>query len=83
MPKAVSRKGRRNKHKRPRRDSNLGPLTPQSDALTTRLLRPMAANYAPGAKSANLDETRLFVASGRAVRIGRNVSRIILTVFYP
>ena len=23
------------------RDSNLGPLTPQSDALTTRLLRPV------------------------------------------
>ena len=30
----------RDKHNCQRRDSNLGPLTPQSDALTTRLLRP-------------------------------------------
>jgi len=29
------------KHNRPRCDSNLCPVTPQSDALTTRLLRPM------------------------------------------
>jgi len=29
----------RDKHNRPRCDSNLDPLTPQSDALTTRLLR--------------------------------------------
>ena len=30
----------RDKHNCQRRDSNLNPLTPQSDALTTRLLRP-------------------------------------------
>jgi len=36
--KAVYRSGCRDKHNRPWRDSNLGPLTPQSDALTTRLL---------------------------------------------
>jgi len=39
MPKAVYRSGCRDKHKRQRCDSNLGPLTPQSDALTTRPLR--------------------------------------------
>ena len=38
--KAAYRIGCRDKHNRPRRDSNLGPFTPQSDALTTRLLRP-------------------------------------------
>jgi len=30
----------RDENNLPQRDSNLGPLTPQSDALTTRLLRP-------------------------------------------
>jgi len=40
VPKAVYRSGCRDKHNRPRRDSNHGPLTLQSDALTTRLLRP-------------------------------------------
>ena len=40
VPKAVNRSGCRDEHNRPRLDSNLGPLTPQSDALTTRLLRP-------------------------------------------
>ena len=40
MPKAVYRSGCRDKHNRPRWDSNLGPLTPQSDVLTTRPLRP-------------------------------------------
>ena len=40
VPKAVHRSGYRDKHNCPRRDSNLGPLTPQSDALTTRPLRP-------------------------------------------
>ena len=39
VPKAVYRSSRRDKHNRPRCDSNPGPLTPQSDALTTRLLR--------------------------------------------
>ena len=34
MPKAVYRSGCRDKHNCPRRDSNLGPLTLQSDALT-------------------------------------------------
>jgi len=38
--KTVYRSSCRDKHNCPRRDSNLGPLTPQSDALTTRLLRP-------------------------------------------
>ena len=41
MPKAVYRSGCRDKHNCQRRDSNLDPLTPQSDALTTRLLRPV------------------------------------------
>ena len=40
MPKAVYRSRCRDKHNRLRRDSNLDPLTPQSDALTTRPLRP-------------------------------------------
>jgi len=40
VPKAVYRSGCRDKHNRPECDSNLGPLTPQSDALTTRLLGP-------------------------------------------
>jgi len=38
--KTVYRSSCRIKHNCQRRDSNLGPLTPQSDALTTRLLRP-------------------------------------------
>jgi len=40
VAKAVYRSSCRDKHKRPGRDSNLGPLTPRSNALTTRLLRP-------------------------------------------
>ena len=44
MPKAVYRSSCRDKHNRPRCDSNLDPLTPQSDTLTTRLLRPV---YSP------------------------------------
>ena len=40
MPKAVYRTGCRDKHNRRWWDSNLGPLKPQSDALTTRPLRP-------------------------------------------
>jgi len=40
VPKTVYHSSCRDKHNCPRRDSNLGPLTPQSDALTTRLLRP-------------------------------------------
>jgi len=36
VPKAVYRSGCRDKHKRPRWDSNLGPVIPQSDALATR-----------------------------------------------
>ena len=39
MPKAVYCSSCRHKHNHPRRDSNLGPLTPQSGALTTRPLR--------------------------------------------
>ena len=39
VPKAVHRSGCRDKHNRPRCDSNLGPLTPQSDSLTTRPVR--------------------------------------------
>ena len=38
--KTVYRSSFRDKHNCQRRDSNLDPLTPQSDALTTRLLRP-------------------------------------------
>ena len=43
--KTVYRSSCRDKHNCQRRDSNLDPLTPQSDALTTRLLRP--ACYGP------------------------------------
>ena len=39
VPKAVYRSGHGDKHNCQRRDSDPGPLTPQSDALTTRLLR--------------------------------------------
>jgi len=38
--KTVYRSSCRDKHNCQRRDSNLDPLTPQSDALTTRPLRP-------------------------------------------
>ena len=38
--KTVYHNGCRDKHNCQRCDSNLGPLTPQSDALTTRLLSP-------------------------------------------
>jgi len=38
--KTVYRSSCRDKHNCQRCDSNLDPLTPQSDALTTRLLRP-------------------------------------------
>ena len=40
MLKTVYRSSCRDRHNCQWRDSNLGPLTPQSDALTTRLLRP-------------------------------------------
>ena len=40
MPKAAYRSSCRDKHNRPQCYSDLGPLRPQSDALTTRLLRP-------------------------------------------
>jgi len=41
MPKAVYRSSCRDKHNCLKCDSNLGPLTLQSDVLTTRLLRPV------------------------------------------
>ena len=40
VPKAAYRSSCRDKHNRRRYDSNPDPLTPQSDALTTRPLRP-------------------------------------------
>ena len=40
VPKVVYRSGCRGKHNSPPRDSNLSLLTSQSDALTTRPLRP-------------------------------------------
>jgi len=40
VPKTAYHSGCRDKHNRPRCDSNLDPLTPQSDVLTTRPLRP-------------------------------------------
>jgi len=46
VPKTVYRSSCRDKHNCQRRDSNLGPLTPQSDALTTRLLRPACCGQA-------------------------------------
>ena len=42
VPKAVYRSGCRDKHNRPRWDSNLGPLTPQWGAIATRPLRLIA-----------------------------------------
>jgi len=45
VPKTVYRSSCRDKHNCQRRDSNLDPLTPQSDALTTRLLRPAYVSY--------------------------------------
>ena len=42
VPKAVHRSSCRDKHNRTLCDSKLGPLTPQSDTLTTRLLWPTA-----------------------------------------
>jgi len=44
--KTVYRSSCRDKHNCQRRDSNLDPLTPQSDALTTRLLRPETNEHA-------------------------------------
>ena len=43
VPEAVYRSSCRDKHNRPQCDSNLDPLTPQSNALTTRPLRPASA----------------------------------------
>jgi len=40
VPKAVYHSSCRSKHDRPQCDSNLDPLTLQSNALTARLLRP-------------------------------------------
>ena len=45
--KTVYRSSRRDKHNCPRRDSNLDPLTPQSDALITRPLRPAVVLTCP------------------------------------
>ena len=45
MLKTVYRSSRSDNHNCQRRDSNLGLLTPQSDALTTRLLRPAKYKY--------------------------------------
>jgi len=50
MPKAVYRSGCRDKHNQPRCDSNLGFLTPQSDTLTTRPLRPAVSISLPNLK---------------------------------
>ena len=57
IPKAVYRSGCRDKHNRPRCDSNLGPLTPQSDALTARPLRPEQAPNKRGLLTEYLIET--------------------------
>jgi len=40
VPRAAFRRSYSDKHNRPRSDSNLGPLTPQAEALTIRPLRP-------------------------------------------
>jgi len=40
VPRAAFRSSYRDKHNRPRSDSNLGHLTPQAEALTIRPLRP-------------------------------------------
>ena len=50
MLKTVYRSSRRDKHNCQRRDSNLDPLTLQSDALTTQLLRPGTSVYKEGTK---------------------------------
>jgi len=45
VPNAVYRSSCRDKHNRPRCDANQGPLTPQSDATATRLLRPVITKH--------------------------------------
>jgi len=44
MPKAVYRSGRSDKYNRQWWDSKIGPFTPQSDSLSTRLVRSAVAN---------------------------------------
>jgi len=39
VPKAARRSNNRDKHRRPRQDSNLGTFTPQADTLTARPLQ--------------------------------------------
>ena len=49
---------RRDKYNCQRRDSNLDPLTPQSDALTTRLLRPVVVTNENSAELSSLASVR-------------------------
>ena len=51
VPKAAYHSGCRDIHNRPRHDSNLGPLTSQSDALTTRPLRLQSVYVTVGCSS--------------------------------
>jgi len=62
--KTVYRSSCRDKHNCQRRDSNLDPLTPQSDALTTRPLR-------PAVEVSRLNAGWLFVGALAVRRVGR------------
>jgi len=63
VPKTVYRSSCRDKHNCQRRDSNLDPLTPQSDALTTRLLRPALGNFYIGFRALWFSKGSKFVLS--------------------
>jgi len=59
VPKAVYHSGCRDQHNRPRFDSNLGPLTSQSDALTTAILHGTSCRFLNWIFSQSNSERRL------------------------
>jgi len=63
--KTVYRSSCRDKHNCQRRDSNLDPLTPQSDALTTRPLRPARLGGTQGHRQCHhsIERLRLFYST--------------------
>ena len=70
MPKAVYRSSCRDKYNRLQCGSNLGPLTPQSDALTNRLQRPEIAvswvsNYPMCCAENNIHKTGIHLVKYR------------------
>ena len=71
MLKTVYRSSCRDKHNCQRHDSNLDPLTPQSDVLTTRLLRP-AQQLLSGSTAAGHD-TLVYTLTPRLPRCSDDV----------